>query len=75
MIYTTIVIEGNGAILQRSGGAFFRAFAVASDLEQVAGDGDLTIRNLHVKNFFARGGDGGNGGGGGLGAGGAERRS
>src|SRR6185436_2707040 len=52
VIYTTIVIEGNGALLQRTGAAVFRAFAVASDLEQVAGSGDLTIRNLHIKNFF-----------------------
>ena len=71
VIYSTIVIEGNGAILQRTGTDPYRAFAVAGDLEQVAGTGGLTIRNLHIKSFFAKGGDGGQGGGGGLGAGGA----
>jgi uncharacterized repeat protein (TIGR01451 family) len=71
IVYSTIVIEGNGARLERTTTGRLRAFAVAGGLEQVAGTGDLTLRNLHVKNFLAQGGNGGNGAGGGLGAGGA----
>src|SRR6185503_11612119 len=71
IIYSTIVIEGNGARIERSGGATLRAFAVAGGLTSVAGTGDLTIRNVHIKGFLAKGGDGGTGAGGGLGAGGA----
>lgn len=71
IVHSTIVIEGNGARLERTGSAPVRAFAVAGGLEQVAGTGDLTIRDLHVQGFLARGGNGGNDAGGGLGAGGA----
>jgi uncharacterized repeat protein (TIGR01451 family) len=71
IVYSQISIEGNGARIEHSGTATLRAFAVAGGLEQVAGTGDLTIRELHVKGFLAKGGDGGDGGGGGLGAGGA----
>lgn len=71
VIYSTIIVEGNGATLERTAPVPVRAFAIAGGLELVAGTGNLTIRNLRVKDFFARGGDGGNSGGGGLGAGGA----
>ena len=64
IITSTIVIEGLGARIVRSGSVPFRAFAVA-------GTGNLTLREVHVKGFLARGGNGGNGAGGGLGAGGA----
>lgn len=80
IVFTPIVIEGNGARIERSGPTLMRAFAVGSasiDINPggtsaiVSGTGDLTVRNLHVKGFVAQGGDGGIGGGGGLGAGGA----
>jgi len=62
----TITIEGNGSRLERTGAVNLRAFMV--DL-----GGSLTLQNVHVKNYAARGGDGGDiaGGGGGMGAGGA----
>jgi uncharacterized repeat protein (TIGR01451 family) len=71
VIYTTIVIAGNGARIEHIGTTPVRAFAVASGLTGVAGTGDLTIRNVHVKGFLAKGANGGIGAGGGLGAGGA----
>ena len=64
VIYTTITIEGNGTRIEHTGTTPVRAFAVIAN-------GDLTLRNVYVKNFLAKGGDGGIGGGGGLGAGGA----
>jgi hypothetical protein len=66
IITSRIIIEGRGAKLQRvSGGRPTRAFVVGAT-------GDLDLREVHVKGFFIRGGDGGNGGGGGgMGAGGA----
>jgi uncharacterized repeat protein (TIGR01451 family) len=81
MVFTPIVIEGNGARIERSGSTLMRAFAVgAASVEMnpggtpdiASGTGDLTLRNLHIKGFYVHGGDGGQlGGGGGLGAGGA----
>lgn len=81
LVFTPITIEGNGAVIERTGSALMRAFAVGSasiDTNPggtpaiVSGTGDLTLRNLRVRDFYARGGDGGQlGGGGGLGAGGA----
>jgi hypothetical protein len=64
IVTSTIVIEGLGAQIVRSGTEPFRAFAVA-------GTGNLTLREVHVKGFEVRGGRGVDGGGGGLGAGGA----
>ncbi len=78
VIFSTVEIEGNGATLQ-SVGAFkpqpgnFRLFAVVriNDPGGFAGRGNLSLRNVYIKNFRIKGGDGGDGGGGGLGAGGA----
>ncbi len=79
IVFSPIVIEGNGSRLERSG-PLMRAFAVGGASvnvnpggtpDIVSGAGALTIRNLHVKGFYARGGNGGVGAGGGLGAGGA----
>jgi hypothetical protein len=66
IITSRIIIEGRGAKLERvSGGRPTRAFVVGAT-------GDLDLREVHVKGFFIRGGDGGaGGGGGGMGAGGA----
>ncbi|HKO99492.1 MAG TPA: choice-of-anchor Q domain-containing protein [Pyrinomonadaceae bacterium] len=78
-IFTTITIEGNGARLERIGSLNIRAFTVNSGQQEIdpgpptviSGTGNLTIRNLHIKGFKAKGGNGADGGGGGLGAGGA----
>lgn len=59
-----VVIEANGATLQRIGNVNMRLFAVAAGTH-------LTINNAHIKGFVAQGGNGTDGGGGGLGAGGA----
>ncbi|MDF2575408.1 MAG: hypothetical protein K0S05_2320 [Agromyces sp.] len=65
VVTSHLIIEGRGAVIQRTGSALMRAFAVQSG-------GLLDLREVHVKDFAARGGNGGNGGGGGgLGAGGA----
>jgi hypothetical protein len=65
IVTSTIVIEGLGAQIVRSSADRFRAFAVADA-------GNLTLREVHIKGFEVRGGDGSfDGGGGGLGAGGA----
>ncbi len=63
-IRSVITIEGNGSTLQWGGTQHARAFSIAAG-------GNLTIRNVYIKGFIAKGGDGGSGGGGGLGAGGA----
>jgi hypothetical protein len=65
VITSAITIEGRGAVILRSATAAFRAFTVGPA-------GALDLREVHVKNFLAHGGDGGYArGGGGLGAGGA----
>ncbi|MBK7472799.1 MAG: hypothetical protein IPI73_21460 [Betaproteobacteria bacterium] len=81
MIIRPVTIVGNGARLERVGGLNIRAFVVGSvpggttvpsdGTDVYDGTGSLTIQNLHVKGFRAKGGNGTNGGGGGLGAGGA----
>ena len=84
IIFSKIVIEGNGARLERPNpsrdfsGTNFRAFAVGSASivpnpgnSAVSGRGDLTIRSLYIKGFTTKGGDSATGGGGGMGAGGA----
>ncbi len=63
-VTTGMIIQGNGARLERQGSLNVRAFDVLPG-------GNLTIQNLHVKNFRGRGGNGSEGGGGGMGAGGA----
>ncbi|MGH9717777.1 MAG: choice-of-anchor Q domain-containing protein [Candidatus Acidiferrales bacterium] len=93
-ITSNIVIEGNGATLQYSSCSFsyITAFSTPCPLPSdynrlvtVAATGNLTLLNLHIKGFVARGGDTNSdgdsgesyglpqdgGGGGGLGAGGA----
>jgi hypothetical protein len=79
LIFSKITIEGNGATLQ--GMSTFsplnsRLFAIGTvnDPNFPSGTGNLTLRNVYIKNFSIRGGDGASGdvaGGGGLGAGGA----
>jgi CSLREA domain-containing protein len=65
IVTSTILIEGSGARLEHvPNGVDFRAFAVAAG-------GNLTLREVHVKGFTVKGGNGGNGAGGGLGGGGA----
>lgn len=80
IVFSPIVVEGHGAVLQHTGSAPFRAFAVGyayvdanpgGTPDVASGTGDLDLRDLHVKDFDAKGGDGKDGGGGGLGAGGA----
>src|SRR5215212_3410971 len=62
-VTSTILIEGAGARLEHvPNGVNFRAFAVAAT-------GSLTLRELYVKGFTVKGGNGAGGGGGGLGAG------
>src|SRR4029077_8110366 len=85
IIFSTMTIEGAGATLQWTGGsANVRLFAVGPasiTINQdglnttVSGTGSLTLRNVYIKGFQVKGGDGGSdgtsSGGGGLGAGGA----
>ena len=63
IITSNITIVGNGTRIERLGSKRFRLFSIFN--------GNLTLKSLHVKGFYARGGDGRSGGGGGLGAGGA----
>lgn len=62
-VTTPIVVEGNGATIERSQTAPFLRFFYVSDT------GDLTLRRLTLANGYVKGGDGGYGGGGGGGAG------
>ena len=72
-ITSTLTIQGNGARLERVGGQNLRAFVVNQQIgvEVSHAQGNLTIQNLHIKGFIAKGGNGNDGGGGGLGAGAA----
>ena len=86
IVFTRITIEGNGARLERPNtthdfsGVLFRAFAIGfvaaiapsqGGVTGKTGTGALTLRNLHIKGFEVKGGNGAAGGGGGMGAGGA----
>ena len=79
IVFSSIEIEGNGATLRWAAGSFgpaagnARLFAVGvvQDDRGTAGPGRLTLRNVYVRGFSIKGGDGGSAGGGGLGAGGA----
>ena len=92
IIFSTVTIEGDGATLQWAGGSGknVRLLAVGpasvtvrdsngNPLGTVSGTGGLTLRNVYVKGFHVKGGNGGpegpkhtgGGGGGGMGAGGA----
>ena len=79
LIISTITIEGNGATLQWDANAAgnVRLFAIGGAVSiktpngTAGGTGSLTLRNVYVKGFHVKGGDGFDGGGGGLGAGGA----
>ncbi|GAA1797569.1 choice-of-anchor Q domain-containing protein [Agromyces neolithicus] len=65
VVTSHLIIEGRGAVINRTGTTLMRAFAVQDG-------GFLDLREVHVKDFAAKGGNGaGRGGGGGLGAGGA----
>ena len=64
MVTSNITIQANGSTLQWTGGQRARAFTVAST-------GNLTLLDVYIRDFHAKGGDGTSGGGGGLGAGGA----
>lgn len=84
VIFSSIDIEGNGATLQWTAGKFrpeagvARLFVVGgsnspglASVRGSSGPGTLTLRNVDIKGFSIKGGDGGSGAGGGLGAGGA----
>ena len=77
IIFSKIIIQGNGSTLQWKGSENSRLFAIGNTSINapngtVSGYGDLTLENVYVIGFHVKGGDGGNGGaGGGLGAGGA----
>jgi len=65
IITSTITIEGNGATLQWANvNLNARAFVVGNG-------GNLTLNQLFITGFIAKGGTGAGGGGGGMGAGGA----
>jgi len=65
IITSTITIQGNGATLQwLNANLNARAFAVGTG-------GNLTITEMFITGFIAKGGKGSGGGGGGMGAGGA----
>ena len=64
MITSPMIVEGRGAVLIRTSTAPMRAFVVGQL-------GNLDLREVHVKGFAVRGGNGARGGGGGMGAGGA----
>ncbi|MEY2476241.1 MAG: hypothetical protein QOG87_1556, partial [Actinomycetota bacterium] len=80
-ISSEITIEGNGATIERStavGTPPFRLFFVGADLVDPdtlgytsPGAGDLTLKNLTLRQGLTQGGVGGPGGGGGAGLGGA----
>ena len=73
IIFSTITIEGNGATLQWTGGSGnVRLLAVGpasvtvrdsngNPLATISGTGGLTLRNVYVKGFHVKGGDGGPG--------------
>src|SRR6266496_4318686 len=76
IIFSTVTIDGHGATLQWTGSGNVRLFAVGTASINTpngtaTGTGSLTLKNVYVKNFHVKGGDGTGGGGGGLGAGGA----
>ncbi|HEV3201526.1 MAG TPA: hypothetical protein VGZ73_26685, partial [Bryobacteraceae bacterium] len=76
LIFSNITIAANGSLLQWTGTAHVRAFAVGTITVGPGGGifnstGSLTIRNAYIKGFVEKGGDGACGGGGGMGAGGA----
>src|SRR5216684_8317842 len=68
LIFSNITIEANGSLLQWTGTAHMRAFAVGPVVNSTS---SLTLRNAYIKGFNVKGGDGACGGGGGMGAGGA----
>lgn len=83
-IFSTITIEGNGATLEWTGTGDVRLFAVIPDTVKAdggdvvrtpngtaSGVGNLTLKNVYIKGFRAKGGDSTCFGGGGMGVGGA----
>ncbi len=76
IINSNITIQGYGATLQWAGAGHARLFAVGPATITTpngvsSGTGNLTLQNVHITGFYAKGGNGTDGGGGGLGAGGA----
>jgi len=76
IINSNITIQGYGATLQWAGTGNARLFAVGPATITTpngvsSGTGSLTLINVHITGFSAKGGNGADGGGGGLGAGGA----
>lgn len=79
IITSEIVIEGNGARIERVSAGYCRFFFVAGacaesqapTVGQLAPRGHLTLRHLTLANGWVRGGEGRDGGGGGAGLGGA----
>src|SRR5216684_3714315 len=73
LIFSNITLEANGSLLQWTGTAHVRAFAIGPVGPGGAFNttGSLTLRNAYIKGFNVKGGDGACGGGGGMGAGGA----
>ena len=62
-------LEGNGATLEWTDTGNARLFAVGpASIGAVSGTGNLTLRNVYVKGFHVKGGDGADAGGGGMGA-------
>jgi hypothetical protein len=76
IIVSKIIIQGNGATLQsfdrdRPNNSRLFAIGTVNDPNFPSTTGNLTLKNVYIKDFHIKGGDGANGGGGGLGAGGA----
>jgi hypothetical protein len=76
IIFSKIIIQGNGATLRwintfRPGNSHLFTVGEVDDPTLGKGTGDLTLKNVYIKDFNVKGGDGASGGGGGLGAGGA----
>ena len=76
IVFSSITIQGNGATLEWIGSQNVRLFAVGpasivTPNGTMSGTGSLSLGNVYIEGFRAKGGDGANGGGGGLGAGGA----
>src|SRR5262245_55285906 len=76
IIISKITIEGNGATLQsfdtaRPNNSRLFAIGTVNVPGLPSGTGNLTLKNVYIKDFHIKGGDGASGGGGGLGAGGA----
>src|SRR5215813_12010476 len=66
IIFSKIIIEGNGATLQwqdtfRPGNSRLFAIGKGSGPFTITGTGELTLKNVYVKGFHIKGGDGAQG--------------